>query len=56
MLYTESKHSHSIEKKRQEMMKLANVSGYTSPDTIRASQELDRLMNTKQSLTFSLKK
>ncbi|CAH0345803.1 aspartyl-phosphate phosphatase Spo0E family protein [Bacillus sp. CECT 9360] len=56
MLYTESKHNHSIEEKRQEMMKLANVLGYTSPDTIKASQELDRLMNTKQSLILSIKK
>jgi hypothetical protein len=49
-----------IEEKRQEMMNLASALGYTSPDTIRASQELDNLMNTlvlnTHSLALSLKK
>ncbi|PLT34434.1 aspartyl-phosphate phosphatase Spo0E family protein [Bacillus sp. V5-8f] len=34
-----------IEQKREEMINLAHASGFTSPDTIKASQELDELMN-----------
>lgn len=52
MILAESKH-HAIEQKRKEMIILAEVYGYTSP-------ELDKLMNTfildKQSLTFLLQK
>lgn len=59
MILAESKHQ-AIEQKRQEMMILAEVRGYTSPDTVKASQELDKLMNTlildKQSLTFLFQK
>jgi hypothetical protein len=47
-----------IEEKRTEMMFLAGLLGYTNLDTIKASQELDSLMNAQvsmKSLTLSLK-
>ncbi|SFC01310.1 Spo0E like sporulation regulatory protein [Bacillus sp. OV322] len=34
-----------IEKKRQEMIRIAGVWGFTSQETIKASQELDSLLN-----------
>ncbi|OIK13591.1 hypothetical protein BIV59_05065 [Bacillus sp. MUM 13] len=35
-----------IEKKRQEMIRIAGVWGFTSQETIKASQELDSLLNS----------
>ncbi|WP_233522473.1 aspartyl-phosphate phosphatase Spo0E family protein [Peribacillus glennii] len=35
-----------IEQKREEMINLAHAFGYSNPDTVKASQELDKLMNT----------
>ena len=35
----------AIEKKRKKMIHLADVYGYTSPKTIKCSQELDKLIN-----------
>lgn len=34
-----------IEKKRAEMIKVAYTNGFSSPDAVRRSQELDELLN-----------
>ncbi|MDQ0217351.1 aspartyl-phosphate phosphatase Spo0E family protein [Peribacillus cavernae] len=56
MIATKSRQG-AIEKKRQEMIDLADAFGYTNPDTIKASQELDKLMNAivldRRSFRFS---
>lgn len=55
MVAVDSKY-YIIEQKRRELMSLAETLGYTSPDTVKASQELDQLMNMlfldKQDFTF----
>ncbi len=39
-----------IESKRQEMLKLSMTFGFSSPQTIQCSQELDQLLNEYEKL------
>ncbi|WP_044895983.1 aspartyl-phosphate phosphatase Spo0E family protein [Bacillus alveayuensis] len=41
-----------ISLKRQQLIETANLKGYTSQETIQISQELDKLLNKYQKLTF----
>jgi stage 0 sporulation regulatory protein len=42
--------SNEIEKKREELIRVASASGLTSSKAIRCSQELDLLLNTYNSI------
>jgi stage 0 sporulation regulatory protein len=41
-----------IEEKRQQMIELALVYGFTAKETVKCSQELDELLNIQQKATL----
>lgn len=43
----------AIEKKRKKMMKYAKIHGFSSPKTVKCSQELDKLLNLVHKLDHS---
>ncbi|MFC4320553.1 aspartyl-phosphate phosphatase Spo0E family protein [Litchfieldia salsa] len=46
----------NISEKRQEMIAIAKIAGFTNEDTIKISQELDELINQYHRLVINVRK